>query len=116
MFNNLGQGLGWLGERASIDASRLGHKLGGALISISPVVSLFNLVIGSGVASSGLVLKAVGAVGDDEKALMTRGVFNPQAIRRTIDGIRNNSTTKRLLSTGYSAVRMATGNLLERGR
>ena len=67
MFNKLGQGLRWLGEKTSTAASWLGHKVGGALTTISPVVSLFNPVIGSGVASAGLVMKGIGALRSEER-------------------------------------------------
>ena len=72
MFNKLGQGLRWLGEKTSTAASWLGHKVGRALNTIIPVVSLFNLGIGSGVASAGLVMKGIGALGDPGKAMLTR--------------------------------------------
>jgi len=83
------------------------------LTSISPVFSLFNPVIGAGVASAGLVLKGVGALGDAGKALMTRGEFNPRETRRTIDGIRSDAGAVR---SAYAAIRGAAGNPLERGR
>ncbi len=38
-----------------------------------------------------MVLKSVGALGDAGKAVMRGGGFNPQAIRRTVDGIRNDA-------------------------
>ena len=41
----------------------------------------FNPVIGAGVASAGMVLKGVGALGDAGKALMARGIFNFREIR-----------------------------------
>ena len=113
MFNKLGQGLRWLDEKTSNAASWMGNKVGGTLTSISPVISLFNPVIGAGVASAGLVLKGVGALGDAGKALMARGEFNLMEIRRTIDGIRSDAGAVR---SAYSAVRGAAGNPLERGR
>ena len=113
MFNKLGYGLRWLGEKTSNAASWLGHKVGGTLTSISPVISLFNPVIGAGVASAGLILKGVGALGHAGKALMARGEFNPREIRRTIDGIRSDAGAVR---SAYTAVRGAAGNPLERGR
>ncbi len=78
MFNKLGQGLRWLGEKTSTAASWLGHKVGGALTAISPAVSHFNPVIGAGVASAGLVLKGVSALGDAGKAMLTRASFTPR--------------------------------------
>ena len=63
MFNKLGQRLRWFGEKTSTAASWLGHKVGGALTAISPAVSHFNPSIGASVASSGMVLKGVGALG-----------------------------------------------------
>ena len=113
MFNKLGHGLRWLGEKTSNAASWLGHKVGGTLTSISLVISLINSVIGAGVASTGLVLKGVGALGDAGKVLMTRGEFNPREIRRTIDGIRSDAGA---LRSAYTTVRGVVENPLERGR
>jgi hypothetical protein len=113
MFNKLGQGLRWLGEKTSTAASWLGHKVGGALTAISPAVAHFNPTIGAGMASAGMVLKGVGALGDAGKAMMRGGDFNPHAIRRTVDGIRSDAGAVR---SAYSAVRGAAGNPLERGR
>ena len=113
MWNKLGHTLRWLGEKGANAASWLGHKVGGGLAAISPVVSLFNPVMGAGVASAGMVLKGIGALGDAGKALMTRDKFNPREIRRTIDGIRSDAGAVR---SAYTAVRGAAGNPLERGR
>jgi len=99
MWNKLGHTLRWLGEKGANAASWLGHKVGGGLAAISPVVSLFNPVIGAGVASAGMVLKSVGALGDAKKALLARGDFNPQVIRRTIDGTRNDTAAVRTAYT-----------------
>ncbi len=111
MFNKLGQGLRWLGEKTSTAASWLGHKVGGALTAISPAVSHFNPAIAAGVASAGLVLNGVGALGDAGKAMLTRGEFHPQEIRRTINGIRSDASAVR---SAYTSVRGA-GNPLEKG-
>jgi hypothetical protein len=78
MFNKLGQGLRWLDEKTSTADSWLGHRVGGALTAVSPAVSHFSPVIGAGVASAGLILKGVGALGDAEKAMLTRGEFHPR--------------------------------------
>ena len=86
MFNKLGQGLRWLGEKTSTAAAWLGHKVGGGLTAISPAVSHFYPSIGAGVASAGMVLKGVGARGDAGKAMMRGGDFNPQV---PADGRRN---------------------------
>ena len=112
MFNKLGQGLRWLGEKTSTAASWLGHKVGGALTAVSPAVSHFSPAIGAGVASAGLVLKGVGALGDAGKAMLTRGEFQPQEIRRTITGIRSDAGAVR---SAYTSVRGA-ANPLEKGR
>ena len=113
MFDKLGHGLRWLGEKTAMTASWLGHKVGGTLTSISPVISLFNPVIGAGVASAGLVLKGVGALGDAGQALMGRGDINPWEVRRTINGIRADAGAVR---RAYNEVRGSAGNPLERGR
>ncbi len=112
MFNKLGQGLRWLGEKTSTAASWLGHKVGGALTAVSPAVSHFSPAIGAGVASAGMVLKGVGALGDAGKAMLTRGEFHPQEIRRTITGIRSDAGAVR---SAYTSVRGA-ANPLEKGR
>ncbi len=113
MFNKLREGLRWLGEKTSSTASWLGHKVGGALTAISPAVTYFNPAIGAGVPSARTVLRGVGALGDVDKVMMRGGDFNPQAIRRTVDGIRSDAGAVR---SAYSAVRGASGNPLERGR
>ncbi len=113
MLNKLGHVLRYLGEKTANAASWLGHKVGSGLTSISPVVSLFNPVIGAGVASAGMVLKGVGALGDAGKALIARGDINPWEVRRTIDGIRADAGAVR---RAYNEVRGAAGNPLERGR
>ncbi len=38
-----------------------------------------------------MVLRGVGALEDAGKAMMRGGDFNPQAIRRTVDGIRSDA-------------------------
>ena len=73
MLNKLGHTLRFLGRKMANAASWLGHKVGGELAAISPVVSLFNLVINVGAASAGMVLKGVGALGDAEKTLNSPG-------------------------------------------
>jgi hypothetical protein len=113
MLNKLGHGIRWLDEKTSTAASWLGHKVGKALTAISPAVAHFKPVIGAGVASAGMVLRSVGALGDASKAMMIGGDFNPQAIRRTVDGICSDAGAVR---SAYSAVPGASGNLLERGR
>jgi len=113
MLNKLGHGIRWLGEKTSMTASWLGHKVGGTLNSISPVVSYLNLVIGAGIASAVLFQTVVGALGHARKALFTREEFNRREIRRTIDGIRSDAGAVR---SAYSAVREAAENRLERGR
>jgi hypothetical protein len=112
MFNKLGNNLRWLGEKTTTAASWLGHKVGGALTSISPAAAYFNPAIGERIASAGMVMKGVGAQGDAGKAIMRDGDFKPQAIRRTVDVIRNDAGAVR---SAYSAIR-GPGNPLERGR
>ena len=78
MINKLGHILRYLGEKMANAASWLGHNAGGGLASISYVVSLFNHVMGAGIASAGMVLKDVGALGDAGKALIPGGTLTPQ--------------------------------------
>jgi hypothetical protein len=86
--------------------------VGDGLTSISPVVSLFNPVVGAGVASVGMVLKCIGALGNAGKALTAREDINPWEIRRTIDGIRSDAGAIR---AAYNQVRGA-GNPPDRVR
>ena len=79
--------------------------MGGGLVAISPAVAHFDPTIGAGIASVGMVLKGVGALGDAGKAVMRGG--DPQAIRRTVDGIRNDAGAVR---SAYKQVRGAAGN------
>ncbi len=96
MFNKLGQGLRWLGEKTSTAASWLGHKVGGALTAISPAVAHFNPTIGTGLASAGMVMKGIGALGDAGKAMMRGGGTS----------VRMGSGGR---STGYEATRGRSG-------
>ena len=80
MLNKLGHTLRYLGEKTANAASWMGHKVGGGLTAISPAISYFNPALGSGVASAGMVLKGVGALGDAWKAIMRGGNFNLHAI------------------------------------
>ena len=82
------------------------------MTAISPAVAHFNPVLGAGVASAGMVMKGVGALGDAGKAIMRGGDFNPQDVRRTVDGIRNDAGAFR---SAYSTIR-GPGNPFERGR
>ncbi len=82
------------------------------MTAISLAVSHFNPVLGAGVVSAGMVMKGVGALGDAGKAIMRGGDVNPQAVRRIVDGIRNDAGAVR---SAYSAIR-GPGNPLERGR
>ncbi len=86
--------------------------MGGGLVAISPAVAHFNPTIVAGIASAGMFLKAVGALGDAGKAIMRGGDFNPHAIRRNVDGIRADAGAVR---AAYNQVRGA-GKPLERGR
>ena len=78
--------------------------MGVGLTSISSVVSLFNPVIGAGVASAGMALKGAGALGNAGKALIARGDINPWEIRRMIDGMRSDVGVVR---AAYNEVREA---------
>ncbi len=112
MFNKLGRGVRWLGDTTTTDASWLGHKVGGALTAISPAAAHFNPAFGARLASVGMVMKGVGALGDAGKAIIRGGDFNPHAIRWTVDGIRSDAGAAR---SAYSAIR-GPGNPLERCR
>ena len=89
MFNKLGQGLRWLGEKATAGASFIGNKVGGALMSLSPVFSMVSPNLGAGAASAGAVLKGVGALGDMGGSILRGGGVNTGAIRQT--GMRSDA-------------------------
>ena len=113
MLDKLGRGIRRFGEKATTGASWLGHKVGGALVHAAPAISMFNPALGFMAASTGMALKGVGAIGDMGKALLRGGGdFNPQAVRRTIDGIRSDVGNVR---SAYAAVRDQ-GNPLVKGR
>jgi hypothetical protein len=80
MFNKLSQSLRWLGEKATAGASFLGNKVGGALMSLSPAVSMVSPNLGAGAASAGAVLKGVGALGDIGGSILRGGGVNAGAI------------------------------------
>ena len=112
MFSKFGKRLRWLGEKAAAGASWLGNKVGGALVHASPALSMFNPGLGAGVASAGMVLKGVGALGDMGKAVLRGGDINPHAVRRTVNNIRSDASGVR---QAYNAIR-GPGNPLERRR
>ena len=111
-YNKFGRGLRYLGEKIASGASYLGHKVGGALTSMAPALSVFNPALGAGVASAGMVAKGVGTLGDAGKALLRGGDVNAHAIRKTMDGIRSDAAGVR---AAYNSVR-GPGNPLERRR
>ena len=112
MFNKLGQGLRWLGEKVAGGASFFGNKVGGALMSLSPVISLFNPVLGAGAASAGAVFKGAGALGDLGTALLRGQGVHIRAVRQTVNGIRSDAAGVR---DAYNTIRDP-GNPLERRR
>jgi hypothetical protein len=79
---------------------------------VSPAVAHFSPAIGAGVASAGLVLKGVGALGNAEKAILTHGEFHAHKILRTINGIRSDAGA---VHNAYTSVRGA-GDPLEKDR
>ena len=111
-LNKFGRGLRWLGEKVTSGASYLGHKIGGALNSIAPAISVVSPEVGAGVAAAGMVAKGVGALGDMGKSVMRGGDINVQAARQTLDGIRSDAGNVR---RAYSSVR-GPGNPLEKRR
>ena len=112
MLNKLGKGLRWLGEKVTGGASWIGSKVGGTLLSMSPALSMVSPNLEAGAAAAGSVLRGVGALGDMGGAALRGGGLNPQAVRRTVDGIRSDAGAVR---SAYSAIR-GPGNPLERGR
>ena len=113
MFNKLGQGLRWLGEKTSNAASWLGHKVGGALTAISPAVAHFNFNHRRRNGIRRKCPKRRRGSGGRREGHAERRDFNSHAIRRTVDGIRSDAGA---VTSAYSAFRGAAGNQLERGR
>ena len=111
-LNKIGRGLRFFGQKVASGASYLGHKIGGALTSIAPAVSVVAPEIGAGVASAGMVAKGIGALGDMGKSAMRGGDINIQAARQTLDNLRSDAGGVR---KAYNAVR-GPGNPLERRR
>ena len=64
MLHKLGQVLRWLDEKPTAGASFIGNKVEGALMSLSPAISMVSPNLGAGASSAGAVLKGVGALGD----------------------------------------------------
>ena len=112
MFNKLGQGLRWLGEKATAGASFIGNKVGGALMSLSPAISMVSPNLGAGAASAGAVLKGVGALGDMGGSILRGGGVNTGAIRQTVSGMRSDAAG---VKAAYSSLR-GPGNPRERRR
>jgi hypothetical protein len=84
---------------------------GGSLTVISPAMVHFNPAIGAGTTSAGMILKGVEALPDAGKGMTRGGYFSLQAIRWTVDRIRNDAGAVR---SAYSAIR-GPGNPLDRG-
>ena len=112
MFNKLGQGLRWLGEKATADASLFGNKVGGALMSLSPAISMISPMLGASATSADAVLKGVGAFADMGGSILRDGGVNPDAIRQTVSGMRSDAVD---VKAAYSSMR-SPGNPMERRR
>ncbi len=112
MFNKLGKGLRWLGEKVNGGASWLGNKVGGTLLSMSPALSMVSPHVGAGAAAAGSVLRGVGALGNMGRAALRGGDINTQALRQTVGNIRSDVQGVR---AAYNAAR-GPGNPLERPR
>ncbi len=91
MFNKLGQGLRWLGEKATAGASFIGNKVGGALMSLSSAISMVSPNLGAGAVSAGAVSKGVGALGDMGGSILRGGGVNTDAIRQTVSAMRSDA-------------------------
>ena len=109
-LTKIGQGLRWFGEKMAAGASFIGHKVGGALTSMSPAVAAFNPVLGAGMASAGLVAKGVGAIGDMGKAALSGGRVDTGALRQTVGQIHSDASK---VKQAYQTIR-GQGNPLER--
>ena len=101
-----------MGEKVTGGASWIGSKVGGSLIFMSPALSMVSPNLGAGAASTGAVLRGVGALGDMNGAALRGGGINPQAIRQTVGNIRSDAQG---VKAACNAVR-GPGNPLERPR
>ena len=90
----------------------MGSKVGGTLLSMSPALSMVSSNLGEGAASTGAVLRGVGALGDMGGVALRGGGKHTQAIRQTVGNIRSDAQG---LKAAYNAVRVP-GNPLERPR
>ncbi len=81
-------------------------------MSLSPAISMVSPNLGAGVASAGVVLKGVGALGDMGGSLLRGGSVSTGAIRQTVNNLRSDATG---VKAAYSSLR-GPGNPLERRR
>ncbi len=82
--------------------SWLGSKVGGALLSMSPALSMLSPNLWAGAAAAGSVLRGVSALGDMGGAALRGGRINTQAIRQTMGNVRSDAQGVR---AAYNAVR-----------
>ena len=109
-LSKLGRGLRWFGEKVASGASYIGHKVGGALTSMSPAVAAFNPGLGAGMAAAGMVAKGIGTLGDMGTKALGGGGIDTGALRQTFGQIKSDAGKVR---DAYQSIRGA-GNPLER--
>ena len=115
MFAKLGlTRLRYLGEKAASWASRIGNKVGHALISASPVLTAINPALGSLAVGAGGVASGIGALGDLGQRALARGV-NVDSVSEARGTLKNIRDGAMAIKQSYSQLR-GQGSGLERSR
>ena len=81
-------------------------------MSLFPAISMVSPNLGAGAASTGAVLKGVGALGDMDGSIFRGGGVNTRAIRQTASGMHSDEAR---IKAAYSSLRGLV-NPLERRR
>jgi hypothetical protein len=106
MLTKIGKRLRYAGEKLAASASWLGNKVGGALLSASPVLTAINPAIGAAAVSAGGVLKGVGTLGDLGQNALRAGRIDMGMVgqaKSALSGIRSDAQAIR---AAYQGIRM----------
>jgi len=103
MLTKIGKRLRYAGEKLAAGASWLGNKVGGALLSASPVLTAINPAIGAAAVSAGGVLKGVGTLGDLGQNALRAGKIDIGMVgqaKSALSGIRSDAQAIRAAYQG----------------
>ena len=115
MFAKLGlTRLRYLGEKAASWVSRVGNKVGHALLSASPVLTAINPALGSLAVGAGGVASGIGALGDLGQRALARGV-SVDSVSQARGNLQNIRDGAMAIKKSYSQFK-AQGSGLEKGR